>query len=103
MAGISNAQIYNELKDISVSVARIEGRMIPVEKASEKLMKVVIDGNGERPLVEQVKELQADKKAVRDAKKEKKETVLKWDSRMWAMAVAIFLLFAKEVVTIIFG
>jgi len=104
--GISNTQIYNEIKDISVSIARIDGRMSNVESASSKLMKVVIDGNGVRPLTEQVKELQDAKKATEqaaeNAKKEKKETKVKWDTRTWALAVSLFLLFAGQVVQLIF-
>ena len=100
--GISNTQIYNELKDISVSIARIDGRMVNVESASSKLMKVVIDGNGTRPLTEQVKELQDARKADCKAKEEKKESKTKWDTRTWALAVSIFLLFAGQVVQLIF-
>jgi len=100
--GISNTQIYNEIKDISVSIARIDGRMSNVEYASSKLMKVVIDGNGVRPLTEQVKELQDARKAECEAKKEKKEVKAKWDTRTWALATSIFLLFAGQIVLLIF-
>jgi hypothetical protein len=76
-------------------------------------MKVVIDGNGTRPLTEQVKELQDAKKAadlekeeskkvVAAAKQEHKEYKTKWDTRTWALAVSIFLLFAGQVVQLIF-
>jgi hypothetical protein len=96
--GISNTQIYNEIKDISVSIARIDGRMSNVESASAKLMRVVIDGNGVRPLTEQVKELQDAKKAADCVKQEKKEIKTKWDLRMWA----IVMLFIGQVVILIF-
>ncbi len=84
-------QILDEIKDISVSIARIEGRLIPIEDASSKLMKVVIQGNGTLPLTQRVKTLE-DCQTNEKAKKEK------WDARTWAIVMLII----GQIVTLAF-
>ena len=89
--GISNTQIYNEIKDISVSIARVEGRLAPIESASSQLMKVVIQGNGKLPLTERMQK-------VEDCLAAQKETKAKWDLRAWS----IVMLFIGQIVILIF-
>ena len=98
MAGISNTQIFNEIKDISVSLARVEGRLAPIESASSQLMKVVIQGNGKLPLTERMQKVEDCLAAQKDKDKEKKETKAKWDLRAWS----IVMLFIGQIVILIF-
>jgi hypothetical protein len=88
---VSNTQILNEIKDISVSIARIDGRLTPIESASAQLMKVVIQGNGKLPLTQRVQTLED----CRDTETKKKE---KWDARTWA----IIMLIIGQIITIAF-
>jgi hypothetical protein len=88
---VSNTQILNEIKDISVSIARIDGRLTPIESASAQLMKVVIQGNGKLPLTQRVQTLED----CRDTETKKKE---KWDGRTWA----IIMLVIGQIITMAF-
>jgi len=88
---VSNTQILNEIKDISVSIARIDGRLTPIESASAQLMKVVIQGNGKLPLTQRVQQLED----CNESETKKKD---KWDSRTWA----IIMLIIGQIITLVF-
>jgi H+/gluconate symporter-like permease len=92
---VSNSQIFNELMDVSKAVAG----MVPIVA---DLKKAVITGNGTPGLLQRMKTVEDLHAAQSDTKKNKKETSQKWDGRMWALAVSVFLLFAKDVIQLIF-
>ena len=94
MAGtVSNNQIFNELKDVAVTVAKIDGRILRIEESNAELMKVVIKGNGRLPLTERVQALENRHSTEDTAKKKADETTEKkkekWSTRTWAIVSAI--------------
>lgn len=99
---VSNNQIFNELKDVAVAVARIEGRVGQIETSTADLMKVVIKGNGHLPLTERVKKLEEINcaediekavEAARATEKKKNEKAIKekWGTRTWAIIAAVLI------------
>lgn len=99
---VSNNQIFNELKDVAVAVARIEGRVGQIETSTADLMKVVIKGNGHLPLTERVKKLEeincaediekaVEAQRATDKKRNDKATKEKWGTRTWAIIAAVLI------------
>lgn len=95
---VTNEKIFEKLSDVSVSLARIEGRVMSVENSSAELMKVVIKGNGKLPLIERVTAIEnrhCDEDSDKKSDKEKKD---KFSGRAWA----VILIFIGQAVIWIF-
>jgi len=92
---VSNEKIFDKLIEVSEVVAGIAPIVADLKKA-------VITGNGVPGLLQRVKTIEDCHTAEAGSKKEKKETKVTWDTRTWALAVSIFLLFAGQVVQLIF-
>ena len=85
---VTNKQIFSVLTDVSVAIARVEGRVGRIEDSNAELMKVVIKGNGKLPLTDRVQKLE-DRHCTEDnAKKEVKEKKEKWGVRTWTIVSA---------------
>ena len=91
---VSNNKIYDRLMDVSVALARVEGRIQNVEASNAELIKVVIKGNGHLPLTRRVQELEdwhcAEDATKEQAKSDVKEKKKKWGDRSWAF-IMLFL------------
>lgn len=82
MAQVTNADIYNKLIDI-------EGRLSTVETFAPvvaELQKIVIAGNGTPPMKERMNKIEDYVKGCKDAEKEKKEGLNKFQ---WILVTAI--------------
>jgi hypothetical protein len=92
---VTNAEIFGTLIEVKEAIARVEPTVNDLKKA-------VITGNGKPGLLERVNCIELARAGEADQKKENKENRKTWDGRMWALSVAIFLLFAGQIVTLIF-
>jgi hypothetical protein len=92
---VTNAEIFSKLMDVSDVVSRIEPTVNDLKKA-------VITGNGKPGLLERVNCIEIARASESDQKKEVKENKKTWDGRMWALSVSVFLLFAGQIVILIF-
>jgi H+/gluconate symporter-like permease len=92
---VSNDKIFDKLIEVSEVVAGIAPVVADLKKA-------VITGNGTPSLLQRMKSVEDFHETESKTKKDKKENVVKWDTRLWALAVAVFILFAGQVVQLIF-
>lgn len=98
---VSNRQIFSVLKDVSVAIARVEGRVGHIEESNAELMKVVIKGNGRPPLTDRIQKIE-DRHCNEDKnKKEVKEKKEKWGTRTWALISGVLLIAAGQAAALI--
>ena len=81
--------IRNKVHSIEITINTIDGKFANMEDDVKQLLKVIRDGNGERPLLNRVTDVENEQKSIKEFIKEQKEKKNEEIKGHWQARVAI--------------